>query len=87
MTDKPIIIFPCDYPIKVIGKSHAHFDAEVIAAINPHLKKPYDGVIQQKDSNKQNFVSLTLTIQAESEEQIKDIFEALKTVAGVIMVL
>lgn len=87
MTDKPKIEFPCTYPIKVIGKNADNLDAEIIAAINPLLDKPFEGKIKQRPSKENNFISYTLEIDVKSEAQIKEIFQALKSNEHVIMVI
>lgn len=84
---KPKVTFPCQYPIKVIGKASDHFDAQIIAAINPFLDKPFEGTVQHKNSNEKNFTSVTITLYIQQEQQLQDIFEALKKNPNVLMVL
>lgn len=85
--DKPKIEFPCQYPIKVIGKADANFDATVIEILNPFLDKPYEGTVDTRDSEKGNYTAVTVEITATSDQQLKDIFEALKACESVMMVL
>lgn len=87
MPKKPKIKFPCDYPIKVIGRASDDFEARVMAAVNPHLDKPYEGKVESRDSKEGNYVSLTLTIRATSEKQLKALFEDLKKDDDIMMVL
>lgn len=84
---KPKVIFPCEYPIKVIGRASDHFDADVISAINPFLDKPFEGTVQHKNSNEKNFTSVTINLYIQQEQQLQDIFEALKKNPNVLMVL
>lgn len=84
---KPKITFPCEYPIKVIGRASDHFDADVISAINPFLDKPFEGTVQHKNSNEKNFTSVTINLYIQQEQQLQDIFEALKKNPNVLMVL
>lgn len=91
MTDaqgsQPKITFPCQYPIKVIGKASDHFDADIIAAINPFLEKPFEGTVQHKNSHEKNFTSVTIPLYIQREEQLQQIFDALKLNPNVLMVL
>lgn len=87
MTDKPKIEFPCDYPIKIIGRASENYDAHVIAIVNKHLNKPYEGKVQSRDSKEGNYLSLTLTLHIESEEQLQALFEDLKNDDEIMMVL
>lgn len=82
-----MIEFPCDYPIKIIGRASADFDARIISIINKHQEKPFEGYLTQKDSKEKNYQSFTVTIRATSETQLKALFEDLKTDKDVIMVL
>ena len=84
---KPTITFPCQYPIKVIGKANDHFDAEIIAAINPFLDKPFEGTVQHKSSHEKNFTSVTIPLYIHNEQQLQHIFDALKLNPNVLMVL
>ena len=84
---KPKISFPCQYPIKVIGRAGDHFDAEIIAAINPVLDKPFEGTVQHKNSMEKNFTSITITLYIQNEAQLQAIFQALKKNPNVLMVL
>ncbi len=85
--EKPKIEFPCQYPIKVIGKVDENFDATVVEIINPFLSQPYEGTVESRDSEKGNYTAVTVEINATSEQQLKDIFAALKKCESVIMVL
>lgn len=87
MSDKPVIEFPCDYPIKVIGRASDDFDARIIAIINKHQDKPFDGHLTHRASKESNYISYTLTIRATSPEQLQSLFEDLKKDEDVMMVL
>ena len=87
MSNKPLLEFPCDYPIKIIGHASGDFDARVIAIINQHQEKPFEGQLKQTDSKEKNYQSITVTIQATSKEQLQALFEDLKKDKDVIMVL
>jgi putative lipoic acid-binding regulatory protein len=87
MSEKPIIEFPCDYLIKIIGRAGDDFDMRIIAIINKHQDKPFEGHLQQKDSKEKNYRSFTITIRATSKEQLQALFEDLKKDEDVMMVL
>lgn len=87
MVKKPKIEFPCKYPIKVIGKGTDDFDSMVVETLNRFLSKPYEGTIDVRDSEKGNYIAVTVEITAESEQQLKDINQALRANDAVIMVL
>ena len=85
--EPPKIEFPCLYPIKIIGKASACFQDEVIAAVERHTGKLDADLIKVQSSRQQNYVSITVTIAATGEDQIRSIFNELKTIENVKMVL
>ena len=69
--DPPKIVFPCEYPIKVLGRAGAAFQPAVLV----------------KDSRNGTFQSITVTIEAQSEEQLRLIHQDLMDTGLVSMVL
>ena len=83
----PKIEFPCDYPIKIIGRRTTDFESVVLEVVGK-FAPGYDAErISLKESGKGNYCSLTVWIMANSEEQLSDMFQALKKISQVTMVL
>ncbi len=72
-----LIEFPCDFPIKVMGKTNADFSAEIIQTIQQYEPKFDASKIEMKASAKGNYTSLTCTCYVESKQQLDDIYRAL----------
>jgi uncharacterized protein len=87
MSEKPVIEFPCDYSFKVIGRATPDFDARIVAIINKHQDKPFEGQLKHKDSKEKNYQSYAVTIHAKSKEHLQALFEDLKKDKDVMMVL
>lgn len=85
--EAPRIEFPCLYPIKVIGRAEEGFRDEVIAAIERHTGKIDEALIEEQPSRKQNYLSVRVTIAATGEDQLRSLFEDLKAIDSVKMVL
>jgi hypothetical protein len=69
--------FPCDFPIKVMGKSHPDF-TETIAALVRQFDSTFDATrIETRPSSGGNYVGLTVTVRAVSREHLDDIYRAL----------
>lgn len=83
----PKIEFPCDYPIKVIGDAADDFPALVESVMKKHDSSFNADCIQIMDSSKGNYMSVRVNIVATGEEQLKAIFEELKSSGRVKMVL
>ncbi|MCK9504048.1 MAG: DUF493 domain-containing protein [Porticoccaceae bacterium] len=89
MTDAeaPKIVFPCTYPVKVMGYACAEFHEHVISVMEQHAPGFDRTEIVVRDSRNGKFQAVTVRITATGEKQLQAIFEDLKTSAHVQMVL
>ncbi|MEX2469104.1 MAG: DUF493 domain-containing protein [Pseudohongiellaceae bacterium] len=85
--DAPRIEFPCLYPIKIIGRADYQFEATVIKVVERHTGKIDAELIKVQNSRASNYQSVTVTIAATGEEQLRNIFLDLKQVENVKLVL
>lgn len=83
----PKIEFPCSYPIKIIGKASAGYEQKVIAIVEKHAGKITTDLVQVHPSRQNNYLSISVTITATGEDQLKNLFQDLKTIKSVKMVL
>ena len=76
--DKPeqeqLLKFPCSFPIKVMGRDEGDFRNTVIQIVRQHVADLSDSDVRSAPSSKGNFVSVTITIQAESQQQLDAIY-------------
>ena len=80
-------MFPCEYPIKVLGRAGAAFQSAVMAVFTQHAAGVLEQNVVVKDSRKGTFQSITVTIEAQSEEQLRLIHQDLMDTGLVSMVL
>ena len=85
--DPPKIVFRCEYPIKVLGRAGAAFLSAVMAVFTQHAAGVLEQDVVVKDSRKGTFQSITVTIEAQSEEQLRLIHQDLMDTGLVSMVL
>ena len=85
--EAPKIEFPCDYPIKVIGDAVPGFLDEVVAIVRTYDDSLSHDRITERDSRKGNYRSITLRVHILSEAQLRPMFNELKAVPAVRMVL
>ena len=85
--ERPKINFPCLYPLKIIGHSVKNFRETVTAQIERHTGPIDPNLIAVKSSRRNNYISVNITIAATGEEQLSKIFEDLKKIKSVKMVL
>jgi putative lipoic acid-binding regulatory protein len=77
--------FPCDFPIKVMGRESESFRSLTLAIVERHAGPIPPAQITERPSAKGNFVSMTYTIRAESRAQLDAIYQDL-TASGVVLV-
>ena len=85
--ERPKIEFPCLYPIKIIGYAVDNFKELVTSRVEGHTGPIDSELVTVRSSRKNNYISVNITIAATGEEQLSKIFEDLKKIESVKMVL
>lgn len=85
--EAPKIEFPCLYPIKIIGVASIDFHITAVKVVERHAGKIDTDLIDIKPSKANNYVSVRVTIEATGVEQLENIFEDLKKLPDLKMVL
>ena len=79
--------FPCAVPIKAMGRHDAQFEAHVIELIRPHVGEILLHQVRSRPSSNGRFLAVTVTIQAESRDQLDNIYRSLTASEFVLFVL
>lgn len=78
MAAEPSLLeFPCDFPIKVMGKREDGFAQAVLETVLRHAPDFDAAAIEMRPSAKGNYLSLTCTIRAVSREQLDALYREL----------
>jgi len=86
MTDTDALFrFPCEFPIKVMGRDSESFRTLTLAIIERHAGALAPDRISERMSRKGRFLALTYTIEARSRAQLDEIYQDL-TDSGVVLV-
>ena len=72
-----LLEFPCEFPIKMMGRLSASFQDTAVVLVEKHVGKIDAQAISIAPSRNGNFVSVTVTIVAESREQLDNIYQDL----------
>ena len=86
MTRETIIEFPTEFPIKAMGRDTPEFKNTVIELITVHAEFDQQTNVKIQPSNKGNFISVTVTFTAESQDQLDNIYQSLHDHDLVLMV-
>ena len=86
-TDGELLQFPCRFPIKVMGRTEPQFRRDVLKIISRHASPLDETDIREAPSSTGNFVSLTVTIEATSQQQLDAIYRDLTASDAVLYCL
>ncbi len=82
-----LIEFPCDFPLKIMGKTQSGF-AQAVAAVVLRHDPAFDvASIEMRSSKHGKYLSLTCTVRATSREQLDALYQDLCDHQMVVMVL
>ncbi len=87
MTDETLLEFPTDFPIKIMGEDTPEFRDIARSIVEKHTGPLADSAITTALSRNERFVSLTITISAQSREQLDSIYMDLTAHEAVKMAL
>ncbi|MBI2994178.1 MAG: DUF493 domain-containing protein [Gammaproteobacteria bacterium] len=82
-----LLSFPCDFPIKVMGKAAEDFDALVVSLVRRHFPDLMEGAVRTRLSRQGRFMSITVTVRAESRAQLDATYMELTANDRVMMAL
>ena len=79
--------FPSVFPVKVMGANQDDFKRLVVEIIQKHATISVDEVVTSRLSRNGRFVSVTVHINAEGQEQLDAIYRELSAHERVLMML
>jgi putative lipoic acid-binding regulatory protein len=85
--DAPVLAFPCEFPIKVMGKTRAGYAQAVTEVVKRHAPDFDPATLEMRSSREGHYLSLTCTIRAVSREQLDELYRELCDHPMVTMVL
>ncbi|MEP5765045.1 MAG: DUF493 domain-containing protein [Halieaceae bacterium] len=85
--EPPKIEFPCDYPIKVLGRKVPEFEAVVFEVVERHAPGFSREGVNAKISREGRFTSLTIVITATGKPQLEAMHADLLATGLVQMVI
>lgn len=75
--EESLLTFPTQFPIKVMGKNHAQLQDEIVAIFTKHVPDFSTELVSERQSREGNWLALTITIEAQSREQLDAIYREL----------
>ena len=87
MQDPPLIEYPCEFPIKIMGHTRAGFAQAILEVINRHAPDFNGATMAMKSSKHGKYLSITCVISATSRVQLDALYQELCDHPMVVMVL
>jgi len=87
MSEESALTFPCQFPIKVMGINSDSFENEIFMIANQHAPNLGETAISSTPSRTAKYLSVTVTITAQSREQLDNLYRAFNKHPDVKMVL
>ena len=85
--EETLLEFPCQFPIKAMGKSSDTFEEHVVMLVRKHCPDLGEGAVVCRDSKGGKYLSVTVTVCATSRKQLDNIYYELTACEQVLMAL
>lgn len=85
--DQDLLEFPCQFPVKVMGRDTDAFRTAAVEIIETHAGPVPEEAVRSRASRDGNFLALTITFEATSRAQLDSIYSALSAHDDIIMAL
>ncbi len=69
-----LLEFPCDFPLKIMGKAHDDLAQSVLAIVTKHAPDFDGATMEMRSSSGGNYLSLTCTVVATSKPQLDALY-------------
>ncbi|MEW8505676.1 MAG: DUF493 domain-containing protein [Candidatus Thiodiazotropha sp.] len=85
--EETLLEFPCDFPIKVMGKAEPGFEAMIVELVSRHTEELHETAVNSRFSKGGKWISVTITLRAQSKAQLDAIYHDLSAHEKVVMAL
>ena len=87
MNDETLLEFPCDFPIKIMGKATDDFRSLALGIVSQHFGELRPENIEERPSKGDRYMSITCTVRAENKAQIDACYMDLTACQQVLVAL
>ena len=85
--EESLLKFPCEFPIKAMGRATPELEIAVLEIMNRHVPDLGEGAVRTRESRNGNYLSITVTIQARSREQLDAIYRELTSCEHIVFTI
>ena len=69
-----LLEFPCDFPLKIMGEDTEEFHLTIREIVQRHAPDVEEAAFAKRLSAKGRYVSITVTVNAQSREQLDNLY-------------
>jgi hypothetical protein len=84
---KPLLEFPCNFPLKVMGRNQDDFTALILTLVRRHTPHLGDEAVHTRLSHGGRYLAVNILLVAESQAQLDAIYRDLSAEPRVLMAL
>lgn len=85
--EEEILEFPCEFPLKAMGRNDLAFEQYVTEIIRTHVGSQALGTVSSRPSRNGRYLAVTVVFTASSRSQLDDIYRALSASEQVLFLL
>lgn len=82
-----LLSFPCDFPVKVLGRTGDEFRAHARDIVERHMGALAPGQVTERLSRDGNFLAITYNLTPQNREQLDNLYRELSASETVVMAL
>jgi putative lipoic acid-binding regulatory protein len=86
MSDDSLLTFPCEVPVKIVGRNDAEFRDVAQGIVSKHYSYLRLSDVGEQTSRNGAYVSLTFVVDAQSRGEIDALYRELTSTEKIIMV-
>lgn len=87
MSEETLLEFPCQFPIKAMGKTNIELDMLVVEIVRRHVVDINESAVSTRPSKDGNYMAVTVIVEATSKQQLDAIYQDLTDHPHVLMAL
>ena len=85
--DESPLKVPCEFPLKAMGRATPELEIAVLEIMNRHVPDLGEGSVKTRESRNGNYISITVTIQARSRDQLDAIYMELTSCEHIVFAI
>ncbi|MBC7984936.1 MAG: DUF493 family protein [Candidatus Obscuribacterales bacterium] len=87
MSEETLLVFPCDFPLKVMGRNNDEFRSIALGIVHKHVTADALVSIEERPSKDAKYLGLTYNIRATSKAQLDAMYMELTSCEKVLIAL